>query len=396
MSFEASMAPSRREQNITLHATFPSTHPHHLCDWIVTSIVGELPDMPHLKHAHLLSTLPKRIWTISVLNNVFFEALALALMIFWVLILVSYRAKKFPYRRVTDRGEAIRAAQRMTNVGFVVEGFVFARNGDLKGFVELVAVWSCACGGYADAVTIFAVSALVESRKVLAAIGLSFPYAACVALPLDAYWRTIWEKPHFADFVAGLQRSEDGLSEEEQASAAADEDEGEHCLICWSTDDLPNHLPCKGKHLLCIDCLFRLYALDRNQCPFCRLTLYRMRSYTIACYLILIACLGATCALNIVNIALKVYKGAYYRVAFDVLVILPLRWLTWVAFRPSQLADDSSCWRAGLGSWVTVSVSVIVVFWSAYLVGRWDQANFVDGELWRELEMGMGIVYSIE
>jgi hypothetical protein len=119
-----------------------------------------------------------------------------------------------------------------------------------------------------------------------------------------------------------------------------------------------------------------------------------MRSYTIACYLLLIACLGATCAFNVVNIALKVYKGAYYRVAFDVPVVLPLRWLTWAWLKPSHLADDGSYRRALMGFWIMVSV--VVVFWSAYLIGRWDQATLVDGELWRELEMGMGIVYAIE
>jgi hypothetical protein len=85
MSFDAFDAPVtslQREQNITMHATFPSTHPQHLCDWAVTSIVGDLPDMDSLKHAHLLSTLPKRIWTISILNNMYFEALTLALMLF--------------------------------------------------------------------------------------------------------------------------------------------------------------------------------------------------------------------------------------------------------------------------------------------------------------------------
>jgi hypothetical protein len=307
------------------------------------------------------------------------------------LILVFYQAKRFLYRRVIDRRGAIQAAQQMTDAGLVVAGLVFARNGNLKDLVELVAVWTCACGGYPDAVTIFAVSALVSNKKMLAAIGLSLAYAACVALPLNAYWRTVREMPYFADFVAGLQRPEYGLGEQEQARAAADEGEGEgeHCLICWSTDDLPKYLPCKGKHLLCIDCLFRLYALDRNQCPFCRLALYRMPSYTIVCYMLLIACLGATCALNVVNIALKVYKGAYYRVAFDVLVVLPLRWLTWVWFKPSHVADDASYRRAGVAFWAMVPV--IVVFWSAYLVGKWDQATFVDGELWPRLKMGMGI-----
>jgi hypothetical protein len=131
-AFNAPTASPQREQNITMQATFPPTDPRHLCDWAVTSIVGELPDMNPLKHAHLLSTLPKRIWTISILNNRFLEALVLALMLFWVLILVFYRAKKFPYRRVTGRGEAIRAAQQMTNAGFVVAGYVSARNGNIK------------------------------------------------------------------------------------------------------------------------------------------------------------------------------------------------------------------------------------------------------------------------
>jgi hypothetical protein len=131
-AFNAPTASPQREQNITMQATFPPTDPRHLCDWAVTSIVGELPDMNPLKHAHLLSTLPKRIWTISILNNRFLEALVLALMLFWVLILVFYRAKRLPYRRVTDRGEAIRAAQQMTNAGFVVAGYVSARNGNIK------------------------------------------------------------------------------------------------------------------------------------------------------------------------------------------------------------------------------------------------------------------------
>ena len=30
-------------QNVTLHVTCPAMRPHHLCDWTLTPIVGELP-----------------------------------------------------------------------------------------------------------------------------------------------------------------------------------------------------------------------------------------------------------------------------------------------------------------------------------------------------------------
>jgi hypothetical protein len=71
-------------QEVLLHASYPPTHPDRLCDWTVTSVTGELPP-DTLAYSEWFASLPSRIETVSILNTLAFEYLAIALIVVWAM-----------------------------------------------------------------------------------------------------------------------------------------------------------------------------------------------------------------------------------------------------------------------------------------------------------------------
>jgi hypothetical protein len=71
----------QRAGNVTLHACFPPTLPGRLCDWTVTSVIGELSDVDPAEYSQWFETLPERIETVSILNTLLFHHIAKVLVL---------------------------------------------------------------------------------------------------------------------------------------------------------------------------------------------------------------------------------------------------------------------------------------------------------------------------
>jgi hypothetical protein len=361
-------------RNVTLYASYPPSLPQHLCDWKLHSAVGELPEPDLVKYKQWFDGLPERIETFSILNNWGCQHLVrfcVALILLWGLWCRTQRLR----HAGGDKELAVRTWA--PSAGFASALVLFASAYRLSGVVVAI-TWALLLGLVPDILAMLMVSCLVSNTRMVAALGLSVAYATWAALRLDVHWGEIRKLPDYREFLAELRPAE-------QTSKRAHTEEADErgCLVCWSSDEPPQQLPCKGKHQICMECIDRLHAASRNQCPFCRLPLYRDHSPRTALYELLVACHGATTTFNVIGIALKLYHGSYINAAIDVCMILPIRWVTWKFLSPARLADDI---EEDLEFWVLVSV--VVVCWTGYWVGTWDQATFVDGELVRGLWIG--------
>ena len=103
-----------------------------------------------------------------------------------------------------------------------------------------------------------------------------------------------------------------------------------------------------------------------------------MQSNRLVLYQLGTACLGATTALNLVGIVLKIDRGSYIYAAFDLFVVLSFRTITWICFEPSRLAEEGFL-ACNLERWV--SVSLIILCRTGYWIGQLNEATFVNGEL---------------
>jgi hypothetical protein len=130
----ASMISLQRGEKLTLHATFPPTLPGRVCDWTITSIVGELPGVDPVEYTQWLEMLPGRIETVSVLNTLLFPHLVKGLLLSWILGLwcrLQSRAAVHDKIQVRER--------YLVDAGFVVAGLLLASNERLKSCVLLLA-----------------------------------------------------------------------------------------------------------------------------------------------------------------------------------------------------------------------------------------------------------------
>jgi hypothetical protein len=244
--------------------------------------------------------------------------------------------------------------------------------------------------GAIDGLAMLLVFVLVSNMKLVAALGFSVAYASWAALWLNARFREVCTLPDYEEFLAGLRPVNRTSKQEHTVEADRDEEEDERgCMICWSPDVLLQQLPYKRKHQICMGCLKRLHEAARNRCLLCCLPLYSNRkcSRRMAHREIIVACLGATSAFNIIGIALKLYHGAYISAAFDILVVLSIRRATWqclypILFAAGTIIDDELVA-------LLLLVSLAVACWTGYWIGPWDQATFVNGERVRESWIGM-------
>jgi hypothetical protein len=364
-------------RNVVLYASYPSSLPQHLCDRKLHSAVGGLPEPDLVKYKQWFDAFPKRIETFSILNNWGCQHLVR----FWV-TLILVRGLWCRTLRVRHAGGERELTARALSAGLASAVLLFA-SGHLLCGVTVVATWAVALGLVPDILATLVVFSLASNARLLAALGLSVAYATWAALRLDVHWAEIRKLPNYMKFRANLRPVEQ--TSKHGHTGKADEPEDERgCPVCWSSDGPPQQLPCKGKHRICLKCIDRLHAAPRNQCPFCRLPLYRDDASRTALYELIVACHGATTTFNVIGIALKLYLGSYISAAIDVCVILPMRRVTWKALIPARLADDSPIEELQL--WVLVSV--IVLCWTGYWTGTWDQATFVDGKLVRGLWIG--------
>jgi hypothetical protein len=271
--------------------------------------------------------------------------------------------------------------------GLASAGFLYT-DGKLMSCAAVVAICALRSGLVLDGLAISMSFFLVSNARMVAALGLSVAYCRWAALRSDVRWRAIRKLPNYREFFANLrpveQTSKQSSTREADEREDEPEDEPENCLICWSSDELPQQLPCKGKHLICMECLTRLHAAARNQCPFCRLSLYRDHVPRTALYEVLVACHGAMTTFDVISVALKIYQGSYTRAAVDIFSILLIRRITWESLEPARLADDSAIEEL-LEFWTVMSV--IGACSTGCWTGDWDQATFVDGDLVRGLCM---------
>ena len=374
-------------KNVTLFTSYPPSQPHHLCDWRFYTAAGEVAEADLVKYSRWFDSLPGRIETVSISKNGGFRSL----MIFLVTLSFVWG---LCCRALMSGGAS--GGRRFTRMNWALgAGLIAVSAWDYK-FKTCVAVLTLCVlvseKGAIDGLAMLQVFVLVSNMKLVAALGFSVAYASWAALWLKARFREFCTLPDYEEFLAGLRPVDRTSKREHTGDADQDEDEDEDergCMICWSPDVLLQQLPCKGKHQICMDCLNRLHEAARNRCPLCCLPLYSDRkcSRRIAHREIIVACLGATSAFNIIGIALKLYHGAYISAAFDVFVVLSIRRATWECLYPI-LFVDGTLMNDGFVALLLV-VSLVVACWTGYWIGPWDQATFVNGERVRGLWIGM-------
>ena len=384
-------------QGVTLKASYPPTLPHHLCDWIVTTVTGGTVTggvpVDTLEYAWEFDSLPFRIETISMLNTLVFQYLVNALIVLWLAGL-CLRSKKFTVRRAADE-------MGMTWLKELVDGVVlltcviFAGDQSLKSFVALYAFWAALGGGLLDSVGMLFVFALVFNNQMVPGIGLSVAYVTWAVILNRLPWRSS-RLPNYKDFLANLRPSDDMARKQRRIGDEEEEEEEEgNCLVCWSSDDVPLELPCKRDHLICSDCLARLHESHRYQCPICRLPLYEIRNIKTALLELIVATLGAVFALTFVDIAVDTYNGSYLSAAHSIFIGMPVKMITWRHFRTSSAADEGY-----LASWRTKTLAFYALYLVVsacrlgHLLGEGDEATFIDGAFVAGVKMSTEVKFN--
>jgi hypothetical protein len=285
-------------RNVTLYASYPPSLPQHLCDWRIYSAVGEVPEPDLVKYSQWFDGLPERIETFSILNNWGIQHLVkllVTLILVWGLWCRTLRVRHAD----GERGSTVR--EWALGAGLASAGFLYA-DGKLMSYAAMVAICALGSGLVLDGLAISMSFFLVSKARMVAALGLSVAYSRWAALRSDVHWRATRKLPSYR-FLANLRPVE----QTSKQTSTREADEPEHCLICWSSDELLQQLSCKGKHLICMECLTRLHAAAKNQCPFFRLSLYRDHVPRTALYEVLVACHGAMTTFDVIGVALKIY-----------------------------------------------------------------------------------------
>lgn len=143
-------------------------------------------------------------------------------------------------------------------------------------------------------------------------------------------------------------------------SSSSPTDDEPTCIVCWSSDTLPKHLPCT--HLICLDCLTNLSTTTQNHCPMCRTPLFtRPNATRITTYRAIASIWNADIAVRTLALALHFYKwdGWSRGFLFDAL---------WV------------CWQSGYALWTRnlIVESGSAEWWRTVSFARMD-----GGRWWR-------------
>ena len=378
----------QRAGNVTLRAAFPPTLPGRLCDWTVTSVIGELPDVDPAEYSQWFETLPERIETVSILNTLLFQHIAKVLVLAWFSGLWCHLRRRFPVHDWETARE-----QYMVDAAFAFAILLLAWNEWLKSCVAAVAYWVVLCGSQQEAIAVLLVCALAFNNRMVSGMGLSILYAVWAAMWKMPKKDPVSELPDWQRFLTTMLLKRIAnlgpaggpsyleLPEDEQQQKV-------NCLVCWSFD--PLELPCHRQHTICIGCLDRFREEDNNCCPVCRLPLYKMQGDKRTSYTAIIACLCIFCAFNIIVIALKIYRGLFHHGPFDTLLFLPITGAMWLYFKSPRGVNERflASWNAvTLKLWLTGLM--LLAFMTGDWVGVWDQVTFVDGELVHGLCIGM-------
>ena len=374
--------------NATLHASYPPSVSGHICDWAVTSVTGEPPNS--LEFSQWLESLPSRIETVSLLNTMAFQHIMKVLVALWMVGLWC-RLRKVSSRGRAYGGSIIMARERfLLDAGLVFALCCLANNGKLKSCVAVIIYWAIMCGGWSDALTMLVVFSLACNNCIVTGICLSVAYTSWAVVRLIAPWKNQHSGlPSYEVFRASLRPVK---KSKKQGRAGKEEEE---CIICWSSDELPLRLPCRRAHMICAECLDRLQDSDQNRCPLCRLQLYAMESAHGEMSEFLIACFAASCAIGTVFVALTCYKESCFWATLVVLltasITLPTLWDVWQFLGVSHALDD-----VDLEDWDVYMImrhgflAVGFTSWSVYRIWKSDRVTFVDGVLFRDLEVWMG------
>jgi len=286
--------------NVTLHASYPPTLPGHICDWTVTKVTGEPPVSP--EYSQWFESGPSRIETISVLNTMAFRHTVKALMALWMSGLwCRLRGGRGAYWRGNNESQV----RFMLDAGVALLVFLLARNESLKSCIAVLAYWAVMCGGRLDALTMVPVFVLAFNNCMVAGKCLSRAYGTWALVLSRVPWTyTNSELASFETFFRLLRPAERRRRRQRRGA-----DETEHdCRVCWSSHGFPLSLPCRRDHLLCAECIVRLYYSGQNRCPFCRLPLYSMKKRLAAACEIAVACFTASCAIGPIFVVLACYK----------------------------------------------------------------------------------------
>jgi hypothetical protein len=206
--------------NVTIHASYPPTIPGHICDWTVTSVIGEPPNS--LEFSQWLGSLPSRIETVSVLNTIAFGYIVKALVALWVVgSWCRFRRGLATYQQ----GEA----RLMLDAGVALAVYLLARNEMLKTCIAVVAYWTIMCGEWPDALAMVLVFALALNNCMVAGTSLTFAYNTWAVFLFKVPWaHKTSELPAFKPFLASLRRVK---KKGRRQSRHADNNEHQ-CMIC--------------------------------------------------------------------------------------------------------------------------------------------------------------------
>jgi hypothetical protein len=325
----------------------------------------------HVEYAQWFEKLPERIETVSILNTVIFPHLVKVLVVLWVLGMWRCLRGRHPARDWSTAMERF-----MLDAWFALTVFLLARNEWLKSRVFAVAYWAALCGGWWDAFKMLFAFALAFKGRMISGIGLSITYVVWTALREIPERISIFELPDWWEFRKNLERA---ARARWGRYARGPEDD---CQVCGLINRRPCELPCNRSHLICMDCVTRLRAEDKNYCPTCRRPLYRMQADERAFYNIVIACLCTVCVFKIIAVGLKVYRGFYREGRLATLLFAPILIGIALNFKPWHTIDED--FVAQWPEWVLGQEALCLVIWACCegrWLGAWDQLTYVDGKV---------------
>lgn len=222
----------------------------------------------------------------------------------------------------------------MLDAWFALTAFLLARNEWLKSCVVAVAYWAALCGEWGDALKMLFVFALAFRGRIIPAIGLSITYAVWTALKKVSYRYSVSELPEWWEFCENLERA--GRARWGRYSQRP----GDACQVCGALNRRPYELPCNRSHLICMDCVIRRCAEDKNYCPICRRPLYRLQDNEGALYTVVIACLCTLSAFHMIAVGLKVYRGFYPQEPLETFFFALISIAMWFQFKPWHTLDE--------------------------------------------------------
>ncbi|GAB7327413.1 hypothetical protein MBLNU13_g11275t1 [Cladosporium sp. NU13] len=349
-------------QTVYLKANKPPPFLQSVRHWNISSTTGIVPAIDPKENAAFIAALPGRIVTVPMLHHLYSHYIVIVLLMVW--ICAMYCRFFRPRHRVTRLQALGSSCLPMPLIWFAYADW-------LKSCVVAVAIAAALCGGLPDALGLLAALTSAHEGWTITAITLTVAYVVWVKDFLKDC-----RLPDFATFSARLQPSPlvPKVSEED--------DEDPSCLVCWSSEATLLQLPCHADHKVCRDCLPQLFNANQYRCPFCRkaLFIYKSKTYRSCLWYIVTATNALRLTLNLIVLALQLYKGYYGTAVANVFVAALSVALKRYDLRTLIGEGDLANTRLTV-LWLTLGTTVYSAWSAIAAVHTWDQITLWDGEV---------------